>query len=1187
MKPKLSLWACAMLVCANALAANTKTTVTNVTNSVMLTSDVDYVITSSTPFSTSGSVNIANTDHAVVIIQNIKPSVVKSNWLSHVYINGTAASDGVNCQVKMYSHGTIILPYASDISPLTCYTQPNFSGTSCSTYSEGHSGGFMKTLDSSTLNNRIRSFKLKRGYMVTFALGTGGWGYSRCFIADQEDLEVASMPANMDARVSSYRLFKWQNAKKAGLASNTSFDANDALNSSWCYSWGTGENRYPDTECVPNHIYEDWPSPAACGSVDYSCHMKTNNEPGNSADDHPQDVATVLDNWQNLMRTGMRLCSESSHDGSMGHLKAFIDSIDARGWRCDLLDLHCYWASGTFNSLTWYSDYYGNGRPVWISEWVWGASWNNNGIFSAAPDGASSFSTANQQACYNGTKPLLDILNSNTRIERYAYWNSEADASKIYKDGTLSILGQYYANMDDGLGYVAANEFVPTVVCRTPTDFVGTYNASDATCTLEWNDPNGDMVDSVVVEVKKPGKAYFTRLASVSVKDMSAKAGAAYTYTAAVPAEGIYSYRIATYPIGSTTPVRTGAAIIITPNGDTYEDVTDQYITNAGFDASSDFITANLGTGTSNHLSITGWSTDNTSAFGCSGAVAFGSAYTINSTAVPATDINGNTGNGMLAFSQGWNTQSVYTQNVTLPAGDYRLTYAVYNAKNSLTITNNTGVIIDGTATYGSLNTIPAEKWRTEDIYFSLSESKTVTLSVGYVSPNTTSTGSPFLCFDYVTLKKDNGTASDAVLTDCTENITNPSYASNNNTGWSGTSLTAASYTCAEHYNKTFDYYQTITGLPAGRYRVGVQAFYRAGFASSDYSTKDDAAYSHALLYATGDGTTNTVALKRASSEASSTKLGGSESSVGSGLYIPNNMQAASYYFAADKYHNYVDVTVGTDGTLTIGLKKNTTINGDWTIFDNWTLEYYAEAETVDYTASITNPSYASNNNTGWSGTSLTAASYTCAEHYNKNYDYYQTITGLPAGEYKVSVQAFYRAGLASSDYSTKDDASYNHALLYATGDGTTNTVALKRASSEASSTKLGGSESSVGSGLYIPNNMQAASIYFAAGKYNNSINAVVGTDGTLTIGLKKSTTISGDWTIFDNWTLEYYSNSSANANVRSALADDATGIDAMSSNEAVAISFYSLDGKPLTSPQRGINIARMSDGSTRKIIVK
>ncbi len=913
-------------VCANTFAANTTTTVAQVTNNVTISSNVDYVITSATPFSSAGTVNIKSTEHAVVIIKNIKPSVVISNWLSHIKINGATAIDGTNCQVKMYSHGAIILPYGSDFKPLTCYTQPNYGGTSCNTYTEGHDGGFMKTLSASTLNNQIRSFKLKRGYMVTFALGTGGWGYSRCFIADKEDLEIPAMPANMDARVSSYRLFKWQNAKKAGLASDTRFAANDALNSSWCYSWGVGENRYPDTECVPNHIYEDWPSPSACGSVNYSCHMKTNNEPGNAADDHPQDVATVLNNWQNLMRTGMRLCSESSHDGSMNHLKAFCDSIDARGWRCDILDLHCYWPSGTFNSLTWYSDNYGNGRPVWISEWVWGASWNNNGIFSAAPDGRNSFSAANQKACYDGTKPLLDILNSNSRIERYAYWNSEVDASKIYKDGTLSTLGKYYANMNDDLGYNPANEFIPRVVTHAPTNFTASFNTSSNNCVLEWNDPNGDMVDSVVIEAKMPGKLNYSRFATVAVKDMSAKAGAAYSYSTTLPKEGIYSFRIAVYPIGNKTPLRTKAEMVITPNGDTYEDVTASYITNAGFD-NSGFLSTNLSTGASNHLSVNGWTTANTSTLGCSAAVAYGSAYTINGTNGPAANKEGKTNGGALGMSQGWTTQSVYTQNVTLPAGNYRMSYDVYNAKNDINFTNNTGVIIDNKSYYGSINKVAVGGWKNEMIWFTLTETKTVTLSVGFVAEGTTSTNNAFLFFDNIKLAKDKASDQPSII-DYTSSIKNAGYDSNNNNGWSGTSVTAVSYNCAEQYNKTFDYYQTITGLPAGQYRIGVQAFYRAGFADNDYSTLSNASNNRSILYATGNGTTNSIALVRASSEASGSRLGGSESTVG-GKYIPNNMQAASIYFAAGKYQNYIEATVGNDGRLTIVIKKTSPINGD------------------------------------------------------------------------------------------------------------------------------------------------------------------------------------------------------------------------------------------------------------------
>ena len=324
---KLKAFLAALLVSSTALAGNTITQVTQVTSGVTLTTDVDYVVTSTTPFATAGSVDIQNTEHAVLIFKNIRPSKVISQLMGNILINGEPAKNDVNCQVKIYAQGAIVMPYSRTIKPLTCYTEQNFGGESYNTYSMNSSGGFMNTLTAKQLNNQIRSFKLKRGYMVTFAVGTGGWGYSRCFIADNEDLELATLPHVLDGRISSYRIFKWCNFDKKAIANDTRYEPTQALNVTGCYSFGKGENRYPDTECIPHHIYEDWPSAAECGGVTNSCHMKTNNEPGNSADDRPQSVDDVLANWQNLMRTGMRLCSESSHDGSWSHLKSFMDSI--------------------------------------------------------------------------------------------------------------------------------------------------------------------------------------------------------------------------------------------------------------------------------------------------------------------------------------------------------------------------------------------------------------------------------------------------------------------------------------------------------------------------------------------------------------------------------------------------------------------------------------------------------------------------------------------------------------------------------------------------------------------------------------------------------------------------------------------------------------------------------------------
>ena len=527
------------LCSASAWAKNVTENVGQVKESVTLSSDVDYVITAPEPFDAMGSVNIENTDHAVLIIQDIRPSLVISKWLpKHVFIKGAQAVDGKNCQVRMFGRGAIVLPYASTLRPLTCFTEENYGGTSCDTYTEGHAGGFMKSLTATNLNNQIRSFKLKRGYMVTFAVGTAGWGYSRCFIADMEDLEIPVMPAPFKGTISSFRLFKWYNASKAGVH-HTGKDANAALRTTSCFDWGQGNGSLlPDVEWISHHIYEDWPSASACGSVSQTCHMKTNNEPGNSADDHPQDVETVLNNWQNLMRTGMRLCSESSHDGSMNHLKTFIDEIDKRGWRCDILDLHCYW-DGQFNSLDWYIQEYGKGRPCWISEWVWGSSWGHNGAFA---DGRQS-----DNATYNGTVPILERLNKTAKVERYFYWNSEQWYTNIWRDGGLTKLGQYYAEMDVPLAYNAQNEYVPKIVFSAPTDLSGTFTKRTGKVEISWTDPNGDMLDSIAVEYKAPGSSRFVKLANVELKDMDRANGVTYNFTTTATELGLHEYQVKEY----------------------------------------------------------------------------------------------------------------------------------------------------------------------------------------------------------------------------------------------------------------------------------------------------------------------------------------------------------------------------------------------------------------------------------------------------------------------------------------------------------------------------------------------------------------------------------------------------------------------------------------------------------------
>lgn len=541
---KIKQLTCALLLAMGlvANAANEPNTVYQVTEEVTVSENVDYIIAHTTPFVGEGKVNITNTDHAVVIFQSIRPSLVIKNHLKdRVFINGEQAVNGTNCQVKMYAHGAIVMPYAKDIKPLTVYSEQDFGGTAVNDFGLENSGGFMNTLSDAKLNNQIRSFKLKRGYMVTFATGKNGWGYSRCFIADKEDLELATLPVSLDGRISSYRVFQWYDAEKKGLASDTRMSANDLLASSWCYTWGVGSDMLPDHECIPHRIHEGWPNPADCGKATFSCHMKTNNEPGNSADDSPNTVEEILNNWQTLMRTGMRLCSESSHDGSWSHLDKFIAEIDKRGWRCDILDLHCYWASG-FDNMKHYYDKYGK-RPIWISEFVWGASWNNNGIFATD----RSFSQANQQKNLDAMKGIFASLNNSPYVERYAYWNSEADCSKLLRgESELSLTGKYFQTMQSGMAYRKEYEKVPNVVYTAPSALAGAWTDQTAGAfKLSWTDTNGDMLSEIRVQRKLESEieAAYQTIATISPKDISGKS-LSYIYTDTISAHGVYEYRV-------------------------------------------------------------------------------------------------------------------------------------------------------------------------------------------------------------------------------------------------------------------------------------------------------------------------------------------------------------------------------------------------------------------------------------------------------------------------------------------------------------------------------------------------------------------------------------------------------------------------------------------------------------------
>ncbi len=192
--------------------------------------------------------------------------------------------------------------------------------------------------------------------------------------------------------------------------------------------------------------------------------------------------------------------------------------------------------------------------------------------------------------------------------------------------------------------------------------------------------------------------------------------------------------------------------------------------------------------------------------------------------------------------------------------------------------------------------------------------------------------------------------------------IKNPRFDNNYLGDWEGTSWGAYNQKeNAEHYEKNYNTYQHLHGLTAGRYRLSLDAFYRMGSSDNDWSLYSSGNYSdnqNARLYATSSEGEYEVGIVPASSAALTQSLGGGTSTVGGGWggggqqrYIPNNMEAAYYWFTAGYYDNVLECEVGEDGELTIGIRKTTTISGDWTCVDNWKLEYWGD---LTYVTSIT-----------------------------------------------------------------------------------------------------------------------------------------------------------------------------------------------------------------------------------------
>ena len=185
---------------------------------------------------------------------------------------------------------------------------------------------------------------------------------------------------------------------------------------------------------------------------------------------------------------------------------------------------------------------------------------------------------------------------------------------------------------------------------------------------------------------------------------------------------------------------------------------------------------------------------------------------------------------------------------------------------------------------------------------------------------------------------------------DKTSLLTNSSYDNGDNSGWQG-DKPGFGYGAAEHYNKTYNSYQKITGAANGVYALSLQAFYRAGWCANSYENFNNKTNDLSKLYAVSGQDTLMTSIMNAFADARESRIGtgsemnekGSETDGGE-AFIPNNMQAAAAYFEEGRYADNTLFFGIDDNEFMVGLMKTSKLDGDWTLFDNWKLTYYGNS---------------------------------------------------------------------------------------------------------------------------------------------------------------------------------------------------------------------------------------------------
>ncbi len=410
-----------------------------------------WVTNAATPLS-GCTINLNSID-AWLFLPNVKPSVVASTYLGQMRVSGASAVADSNVRVVQYGqNGAVVIPQASTFQPLTVFTGAEFTGAATS-YSQW-------TYYTGTAYTNISSFKLKRGYQAVLAQSANGANYSKCYVAQDGDLEIGVLPATLANQVQFIYVTPWRWTSKKGIAGNPPYSD---LNVNWWYDWNIDSSSSRDLEYVAIHQLRYWPG---MNQNWQSLGINTvlgYNEPDNTAQANIA-VGDAFWSWPDLLGTGLRVGSPACTDGGVSSwLLPFMTDIatsqanedNAPGLRVDFVAQHYYQSADPSNPSACASQMYNfllniwnnTHLPIWVTEWNNGANWTDGSPY-AAP------TYAQQQA---DIQAMTQMLESTPFVERYALYNWVEDTrSLVTSSNTVTPAGTTYSNLVSAIGYSQA-----------------------------------------------------------------------------------------------------------------------------------------------------------------------------------------------------------------------------------------------------------------------------------------------------------------------------------------------------------------------------------------------------------------------------------------------------------------------------------------------------------------------------------------------------------------------------------------------------------------------------------------------------------------------------------------------------------------------------------------------------------